>query len=227
MNDKVNKAYPFLDSTRKELEECIQTVIDNYAKIVARGDKEFALKQLRAQLREEIVFSRNTIWRDMVGAHSKGYTGQGSSSQPVGAGISDGKVASVVKQQLKWKSKELIGGLVGAIAFIVLTNVDTMGRKEESNCLAIIVLAAIFWALEVSFYFIVKRQYCIDSYLGGPALCHISVDTSLGHRPSCHSLSRWQRHSTFFTRCGQIHLFTNVQSDYHAFDWWFHACSSS
>jgi len=150
MENKVNSAYPFSNPPRARLEDKIQVIVSCYADIVTRADRAFAMKQLRTHLREVVIYERNTVWRDMIGAHTKGYTGQSATAQPVLAGLSDGKTAEVVKKAIKWKSKELIGGVVGITAFAVIVQLQPLGRQEESNCLALIILASVFWALEVS-----------------------------------------------------------------------------
>ena len=50
----------------------------------------------------------------------------------------------------KWIAKETIGGVAAVVAFLLILSSNTFDRVEERNCLAILVLASIFWAMEVS-----------------------------------------------------------------------------
>lgn len=139
---------------------------------MTRGDTIEALRQLRIQLREHVVWERNTIWREMIGLERKGWSGAGTqgnrrSSQSGGTGLdkpivmqkelnADAEVIKVITTPLgkfrlpNWLSKEAVGGCIAVVAFVGILWSNLFDRVEERNCLAILVFASIFWALEVS-----------------------------------------------------------------------------
>lgn len=166
------KSYPFRDETQTKLDEALQSIIPLYARVVTRGDTHEALRQLRIQLREHVIWERNTIWRDMIGLERKGWSGAGTglnARRASGGGtgldkpmlmqkeLEDPDVqAQTVSTPLgrirlpNWLSKEVVGGIIAVVAFIAILVSDFGDRVEERNCLAILVFASIFWALEVS-----------------------------------------------------------------------------
>lgn len=173
MSSVLLKSYPFRDETQTKLDEALQSVIPLYARVVTRGDTHEALRQLRIQLREHVIWERNTIWRDMIGLERKGWSGAGTglnarrSSMVNGQGLDKPIVlqkelddpdeeAQIVSTPLgrfrlpKWMTKEVVGGIIAVVAFISILMSDFGDRVEERNCLAILVFASIFWALEVS-----------------------------------------------------------------------------
>lgn len=167
------KSYPFRDETQTKLDEALQSIIPLYARVVTRGDTHEALRQLRIQLREHVIWERNTIWRDMIGLERKGWSGAGTGLNARRASIGGGTgldkpilmqkeledpdvQAQTVSTPLgrirlpNWLSKEVVGGIIAVVAFIAILVSDFGDRVEERNCLAILVFASIFWALEVS-----------------------------------------------------------------------------
>lgn len=173
MKEVVSKAYPFKEETQAHLDEALQSLIPLYGKIVTRGDPTEALRQLRIQLREHVVWERNTIWREMIGLERKGWSGGGSGggarrASTGGAGVdkpivkespahADEHVDTFVSTPVgrlrvpRWVTKETLGGTIALLAFVGILSSNLFDRVEERNCLAILVLASIFWAMEVSF----------------------------------------------------------------------------
>lgn len=174
MSKVVSPAYAFRESTQARLDEALQSVIPIYAKIVTRGDTTDALRQLKIQLREHVVWERNTIWREMIGLERKGWSGGGGSGDAgrrmssSGAGNDKpivmqkeidagqhGRDSGVIRTPLGkfrvpgWVTKETVGGSIALIAFVSILASNLFDRVEERNCLAILVLASIFWAMEV------------------------------------------------------------------------------
>lgn len=173
MEKVVRRAYPFKEETQNHLNEAIQSVIPLYSKVATRGDTNEALRQLKIQLREHVVWERNTIWREMIGLERKGWIGGGGRRR-----AGDGETSTsnkgamdkpiLVQKELStgdgghymstpcgrfripgWVSKETIGGTVALVAFIAILCSNLFDRVEERNCLAILVFASIFWAMEV------------------------------------------------------------------------------
>jgi len=145
MSNTVANAYPFLSSTKDHIDTAIQSVANQYSKIVTRGDAEFAMKQLRSQLREFVVYETKNQGYNMIERNQS--LGINVSAQPI---ILEGKgTDSEPIKSFDWKKKEFLGGILGISVFTVLLSVPLMERAEEQNCLAMLALASIFWTLEV------------------------------------------------------------------------------
>lgn len=143
---KVKKAAPFLPENIEMIDRALEEVIQLYA-TVTRSDPGMAIKSLRTQLREHVVFERNSVWREMIGIHSRGFT----QSTPVVQGLQDGKRLSdqPANRLLFLPPKQMSGLVLGLGLFAVLLLVPVMDKPEEQNCLALLALASVFWALEV------------------------------------------------------------------------------
>lgn len=171
MSTVLAHSYPFRETTQIYLDESLQSLIPLYAKVSTRGDTNEALRQLKIQLREHVVWERNTIWREMIGLERKGWSGGGGGERARGDHrLNNIDIPMIVQKELDhpdgnasnhlqtplgrfrvplWVTKETIGGSLAIIAFVSILASNAFHRVEERNCLAILVLASIFWAMEV------------------------------------------------------------------------------
>jgi len=152
--------YPFTAEARTELDENITTLAQLYAKVVTSGDLAEALARLKTHLREQVVWQRNTVWREMIGIERRA---QGASLERAVQGQS-GKNGDQVKPTRIWTpfgyavlpSWFGIPTLQLFIAFTLLAlllkvpGLRFFGRVEEQNCLALLVFCTVLWATEVS-----------------------------------------------------------------------------
>lgn len=162
MTTVVDTHYPFLPATQSHLTSSIESLVPIYAKIVTQGDNSLAQIQLKAHLREHVVWERNTVWREMIGLERRGWgTGAGGSGSK-GNNLSpmiEGQKGEMTKKEIntpvgrffvpQWVTSQIIAGSVGLIIFFALLNVDWFDRVEERNCLALLAFVTVFWALEV------------------------------------------------------------------------------
>lgn len=144
---KVKAAPPFQPEHVEQIDDSLEQVIHLYA-TVTRTDAGSAIKALRTQLREHVVFERNSVWREMIGLHSRGFM----QSTPVVQGLQEGKDLGA-DEQSHWlmfmPPKQMAGLVLGLGLFAVLLMFPLMDHPEEQNCLALLALASVFWALEV------------------------------------------------------------------------------
>lgn len=157
----VDAQYPFESTTQALLTSAIQSLVPLYAKIVTQGDEELALVQLKAHLREHVVWERNTVWREMIGLERRGWgTGAGSGSKGGNnAPMIEGMKGEMVKREVitpvgrffvpRWLTSQIVAGLFGFAVFALLLNLNWFERVEERNCLALLAFVTVFWALEV------------------------------------------------------------------------------
>ena len=167
IKSNVKKGYPFQTSTMDQLSEKLVGVEKAYASIVTKGDVDTARGELRLHLREHVVWERNTVWREMIGIERKAQAANlgirntmlGQDNDPKKARLQgdneDGAMKEIRTPLGRTKCpKFLISGtfwvLVACIAvFTVMLLVPIMERKEQQNCLALVVFVSLLWATEV------------------------------------------------------------------------------
>lgn len=156
---KVDGTFPFTDPVKRQVDEWIATMVSAYAGMT-RDTIEQAKKELKAYLREHVVWERNTVWREMINIERRTeaasvnqfrslITGQGAANQ--------GDVArTVVSTPLgryrlpAWLTNRTLWTLVLCIVvFLGFVYLPTLESPEQSNCLAILVFASLLWATEV------------------------------------------------------------------------------
>jgi phosphate transporter len=167
LSERVEKEYPFLDETREALKEKISNVQEIYARTWTDGDIIAAQKELKLQLREHVVWERNTVWREMIGIERKAQAaalgirstllGRKRPSQDASdeetKEIEFGTPLGRVKLS-RWCPTWLFSAnmatlLVSLAVFFALIVTTTFESIEQSNCLAMLVFVSILWATEV------------------------------------------------------------------------------
>ncbi|TNY22839.1 SPX domain-containing protein [Rhodotorula diobovata] len=174
MTTVVDHTFPFERATQQRLQAGIQSIIPLYADLATGGDVDLALKQLKAHLREHVVWERNTVWREMIGLErrgwsaSGGYTGAGGRSgasagattglpvvqppsPPSGLELKPAEISTPLgKLRLpSWINGQTVPAAVALLLFGVILSCQWFDRVEEQNCLALLVVVTIFWALEI------------------------------------------------------------------------------
>ncbi|KAI5476711.1 phosphate transporter [Pseudohyphozyma bogoriensis] len=157
MSTVVDHTFPFETQTQDRLTSSIQSLIPLYADIATGGDEDAGLKQLKAHLREHVVWERNTVWREMIGLERKGWSSAGPTGGRSGVDVpivdgSKGEVLLGAKETgffPQWLSSQMIAGAVAVVLFLGIINAEWFDRVEEQNCLALLVFVTIFWALEI------------------------------------------------------------------------------
>lgn len=145
----VRVKYPFQTQAKQLRDRCIADVVTMYACVATRGDEQQAERQLKAQLREEVVWQRNTVWREMINIERRAQSatleaslGSEQPVQPVHTPWGDFGVPVIAAIQLA-ASFGLFVALLKIPAFRIFDDV------EEQNCLAIVVLCTCLWVTEV------------------------------------------------------------------------------
>ncbi len=166
----VDKEKPFTPDNMYNLDDQISKMEVTYANLKTNGNIDAAKKELRMDLREHVVWERNTVWRDMIGLERKAQTANLGIRRTLLGGVNDfGNVRlqgdneetysmKVIQTPLgklslpPWLFSQTIFTLIVIIAiFSVFLWVPMFGLKvEQQNCLAILVLVGLLWATEVS-----------------------------------------------------------------------------
>ncbi|GMM29061.1 Pho91 protein [Martiniozyma asiatica (nom. inval.)] len=152
--EKLNQCYIFKKETTDKLNVTIEKAITLYS-IFTGGRIEEAKIELRTNLREKVVFERNTVWRDMIGMERKSQAayakrnGSGielqESKEPITISLGAGKTVSIPSWIFSWA--------IFKIFFIVLTtwtllNFSPFEDEQQKNCFAVLICASLLWATE-------------------------------------------------------------------------------
>ncbi|GAA6050403.1 hypothetical protein JCM3770_004020 [Rhodotorula araucariae] len=174
MTTVVDHTFPFERETQQRLQAGVQSIIPLYADLATGGDIDLALKQLKAHLREHVVWERNTVWREMIGLERRGWSSSGGfigaggrrggaagtasdlplvepASPPSGLEVKS-VVISTPLGRLRipgWINGQTVPAAVALLLFGTILSSQWLDRVEEQNCLALLVVVTIFWALEI------------------------------------------------------------------------------
>lgn len=139
----------------------IEQVVSMYATVATRGDMPLAESQLKHQLREEVVWQRNTVWREMINIERR--ANAASLEQAiVGGGAHTDAPEEVQPRIVRTPCGTLYLPPVLSPAFFQLLLAFTVlvlflkapvlrffSTVEEQNCLAMLLFCTILWVTEV------------------------------------------------------------------------------
>ncbi|KAJ6005414.1 hypothetical protein N7451_003358 [Penicillium sp. IBT 35674x] len=166
LNSVVSQALPFTEETMATIDAHIDKIEGVYAEIVTRGNRSLASRELRLHLREQLVWERNTVWREMIAIERRGQalnvgirqTLLGTDEDPETA-RRQGDKQEILTTEIStplgriqfplWFCSLSFGTLVLSFAvFGALLSLRIMDTPEQQNCLAMLVLVSILWSTE-------------------------------------------------------------------------------
>lgn len=160
MDEVLHQQYPFKAETTNQLDCDISELTTYYAKVVTAGDVMTASAQLKTHLREQVVWQRNTVWREMIGIERRA---QGATLEAaVMGGASQQGMEKPKPTRLRtpcgvftlpsWIGISTVQLFVAFSMLVLLLKAPGLrffNRVEEQNCLAMLVFCTILWATEV------------------------------------------------------------------------------
>ncbi|EPQ62235.1 Bgt-5277 [Blumeria graminis f. sp. tritici] len=163
----VSATEPFLPSTAKNIENKIEVVEQIFANLVTNGDLSLAKKELRLNLRQHVVWERNTVWREMIGLERKAQavhlglrrTILGVDNRPDFARLQGDDDVLGSKQGFMTRygrlylpqvlmNSSFLFLIAIVLIFIILLRLPMNLQIEEQNCLAMLVFVSLLWATE-------------------------------------------------------------------------------
>lgn len=165
--EKVSPAYVFKQNTSDLISERIEHIEQAYANINTNGNLDQAKRELRLDLREHVVWERNTVWREMIGIERKAQAANlgirrtilGPDNDPHNARLrgdedQTGNLKEVNTPVGRYRCPHFLLHstfyvLIGILAiFLVLLLVPIMEKPEQQNCLAMVIFVSLLWATE-------------------------------------------------------------------------------
>lgn len=136
----------FQPHTMEELTTAMSGCIELYS-IFTHGRADEAKLELRTNLREKVVFERNTVWRDMIGLERK--------SQAAHAKLEDSELPNNIvlylgggrsfELPISWTFAKL---LIITLTTLTLLEIDLFHDRHQNNCFALVICASLLWATE-------------------------------------------------------------------------------
>ncbi|KAJ1925729.1 low-affinity phosphate transporter [Tieghemiomyces parasiticus] len=141
--------YPFREETRQSLDQHLLSLRRMYAELGRFPDLAGATKALRACLREQVVWERNTVWRDMISQERKvSAVGVRPATIVDDVEPATGAGPSSLWQRLTPYARQILAILGCTAIFIILLLVPIFRTPEEQNCLALLIYVSLLWATE-------------------------------------------------------------------------------
>ncbi|VEU22334.1 DEKNAAC103721 [Brettanomyces naardenensis] len=149
------RSYIFKPTTLARLNMHIEDVVRLYS-IFTMGDLELAKDELRSNLREYVVWERNTVWRDMIGMERKSQAAYADKTKlgedeflasnekfdiPLGAG----RKLSIPRRLVSGNAIRLVLIVIIAVTLLFWSPFDD---EQQRNCFAVLVCASLLWATE-------------------------------------------------------------------------------
>ncbi|KAJ3337127.1 low-affinity phosphate transporter [Gonapodya sp. JEL0774] len=163
LSEKINTSYPWLPSSVDRLTSALERLSQAYAAIELGGEEHAVRAQalLRENLRERLVWERNTIWRDMIEQERKAAAVKVSKrkvkeTEADALGISTGAVrlrlcgislCEVSLPTLNWAPVLVLVSTV-VLALLVGGWLSVVDGVEANNCLGLVIFASVLWATE-------------------------------------------------------------------------------
>lgn len=167
ISQRVDEARTFRKETSETIGEKITQLERAYALHYTQGNEDQAKRELRLDLREHVVWERNTVWREMIGIERKAQAANLGVRQTILGGLNEDRMQGDEEPTGATKEVHTFAGryrcphfllnstfyfLVADLAiFAVLLAVPIMDLPEQQNCLALVVFVSLLWATEVSY----------------------------------------------------------------------------
>lgn len=224
--------YPFRNETLHDVEDKIGKMECAYSAIATQGDLESAKKELRAHLREHVVWERNTVWRDMIGLERRAEAARigrsllGTENTSTLLQGDDDKLPEMREFATPfgrislplWLANSAMVWLVAIIAiFFIVLYIPILEKAEQQNCLALLVFVSLLWATEVSARLLLRNSWTtMLTSAGHPPLRHVPDDPLPLRGPPRPALRDRAVHAPRCQGRGLVHLLGHVDARHHA-----------
>lgn len=146
--------YVFKASTIEALNVKISNLVTLYSVFTHNNINEAKL-ELGTNLREKVVFERNTVWRDMIGLERKSQAAYAKPEFADSADVLNGKPFTIslgAGRQITipafLTSLRLLKIVIIATITITLLKVSPFDDKQQKNCFAVLICSSLSWATE-------------------------------------------------------------------------------
>lgn len=151
---KLEDNYVFRDTTIENLNNKINNIVKLYS-IFTHNNINEAKLELGTNLREKIVFERNTVWRDMIGMERKSqavyakpeFTKDNliTNGKPIIIKLGAGRQLVVPEFLYSFGTFKIV---FITLVTVILLNTSPFDDKQQKNCFAVLICCSLLWASE-------------------------------------------------------------------------------
>ncbi|KAI9666910.1 MAG: low-affinity phosphate transporter [Alyxoria varia] len=166
IENNIMQSSVFKQETTDTISEKITQVEQAYAELATHGDLDSAKRELRLDLREHVVWERNTVWREMIGIERKAQAanlgirrtilgGDKDPSQRRRQGDEESETTKEVDTPVgRYRCPQFVLHsqfyvlIAILVVFLLLLVIPIMELPEQQNCLALVLFVSLLWATE-------------------------------------------------------------------------------
>ncbi|KAJ2465047.1 low-affinity phosphate transporter, partial [Coemansia sp. RSA 2322] len=145
-NGVVKAAYPFASAAQTSLREHMEAMAYVFGLASGYSTMDESLLELKKCLREEVVWERNTVWRDMI-ANERMVNAVGVQSPDLDQDES-AATSSLKPRQLSSTQRQLLRLAACTAVFAVTWAIPAFDGVEQQRCWAMLVYVSLLWATE-------------------------------------------------------------------------------
>ncbi|KAJ2046430.1 low-affinity phosphate transporter [Coemansia sp. S16] len=144
MNGTVKAAYPFTQAAQTSLREHMEATAYAFGLASGYSTIDESLMELKKCLREEVVWERNTVWRDMI-ANERMVNAVGVQSPDLDH---DTVARSLKTHKLSATQRQLLRLAACTAVFAITWAIPAFDGAEQQRCWAMLVYVSLLWATE-------------------------------------------------------------------------------
>ena len=166
ISEKIDPSDTFKQENTDKINDRITQIEQSYANLNTGGDIEHAKRELRLDLREHVVWERNTVWREMIGIERKAQAANLGIRRTILGGQGDANQRHRQGDEASEHTKEVVTPIgrirlprfmltstfyaliICCVVFVVLLSYPIMNQREQQNCLALVIFVSLLWATE-------------------------------------------------------------------------------
>ncbi|KAJ2161206.1 low-affinity phosphate transporter [Coemansia sp. RSA 552] len=145
MKETVRAAYPFTADAQTRLREHMEGAAYVYGLASHLDSLDEALRELKRCLREEVVWERNTVWRDMIA--NERMVNAVAVQSPDLAHESE-EMTSLKPRRITNTQKQLLRIAACTLVFIAAWAIPLFDGVEQQRCWAMLIFVSLLWATE-------------------------------------------------------------------------------
>ncbi|KAJ1732674.1 low-affinity phosphate transporter [Coemansia biformis] len=146
MRETVNGTHPFTTAAQDALREHMEGVAYVFGAVSGLESLDDALRELKACLREEVVWERNTVWRDMI-ANERMVNAVGV-QPPDLDGVPGDAMGELKPRRMTNTQKQLLRLAACTAAFAAVWAIPLFAEPEQQRCWAMLIYVSLLWATE-------------------------------------------------------------------------------
>ncbi|KAJ2394802.1 low-affinity phosphate transporter, partial [Coemansia sp. RSA 2603] len=146
MDETVRASYPFTANAQESLREHMESMAYAFGIVSGYGSIEESLRELKKCLREEVVWERNTVWRDMI-ANERMVNAVGVQSPDLEQ-VHGEPISTLKPRRITNTQKQMMRIAACTAVFAIAWAIPLFDGVEQQRCWAMLIYVSLMWATE-------------------------------------------------------------------------------